>query len=137
MFVSDGTDYPAGIKETVDISNEITTQKERLRRPTKQPVTQPTSTRDPTRARITNRRKPRPRKPSTTTTEAPIAETYEPIKSHEDVEEAPVEVERPLRRRRPKPTGYRQQEAELHEVQEPIQNQKDAEEEPATRQRGK
>ncbi|KAH1007589.1 hypothetical protein HUJ04_004802 [Dendroctonus ponderosae] len=134
----DGTDYPVGLKETGEISNEITTtQKERVRRPTKQPVTQPTSTRDPTKARITNRRKPRPRKPSTTTTEAPSAETYEPIKSHENVEEAPIEVERPLRRRRPKPTGYRPQEAQAHVEQEPIQNQKDAEEEPATRQRGR
>ncbi|XP_050295034.1 mucin-5AC-like [Anthonomus grandis grandis] len=112
-------------QETGEISNEIpttTTQKERTRRPTKEP----SSTRDPTRSRIRSRGKPRTRKPTTTTTttEEPMqqVETYAPIRSQEEMvnsQEMVTEGERHQRpqtkRRRPKPTAYRPQEGEEDE----------------------
>ncbi|XP_076267570.1 uncharacterized protein LOC143200781 isoform X3 [Rhynchophorus ferrugineus] len=98
------TNTPLSTNENAEISNDITTQKEfeyfNTRRPT-QETTRPTVTRDPTKARITNRRRPRPRRP-TTTTEEPVVEMYELVK--ENIEETPVETERPVRRRRPRPT---------------------------------
>lgn len=129
---SGNTDSPLPLQETGEISNEIsTTQKEvkdnRTRRPIhKQPPptqpTQATSTRDPTRSRITNRRRPRPKRPltTTTTTEEPmVIQTYESMRSQEVMEE-----EKP-RRRRPRPQVQEEEEA------------KPIEEENFSRQRGK
>ncbi|CAH1127726.1 unnamed protein product [Ceutorhynchus assimilis] len=126
------TDLP--INENGEISNEITTPKEhRTRRPTKEPTTKSTSTRDPTKSRI-NRRRPRPRKPSTTTTtEEPVVETYEPIKSQEVIleESVPIENGRPQKRRRPKPTAYI---PESEEERTPVN---EAVEETTSKKRGK
>lgn len=140
IYMLDGTETPFPMNENGEISNDITTthkelQKERTRRPTKEP-TKATSTRDPTKSRITNRRRPRPRKPSTTTTtEEPVVETYEPMKSQEQhiEEEVSVETERPQRRRRPKP---RPQLIKPDAEREQVERKKPADEEASSKQRG-
>ncbi|KAL1512632.1 hypothetical protein ABEB36_002193 [Hypothenemus hampei] len=102
------THYPIlGVPETAtdvpEISNEITTTlKEVPRRPT-----QATIARDPTKARVSNRRRPRPSRPATTTsttttTEETVVEMYETLKNQDEE----VVTERPLRRRRPRPPSY-------------------------------
>ncbi|XP_066142741.1 mucin-4-like [Euwallacea fornicatus] len=127
----DGTDTPLPMNDNGEISNEITTtqnerEKERPRRPFTVPTTLPTSTRDPTRARITNRRRPRPKKPVTTTEEPVVVESYESMKSQENLEE----TERP-QRRRPRPPSFVQM------SQQERDSSKQSEEDAYSKQRGK
>ncbi|XP_066262865.1 enolase-phosphatase E1-like [Euwallacea similis] len=131
-----GTDMPLPINDNGEISNEITTtqnerEKERPRRPLAVPATPPTSTRDPTRARISNRRRPRPKKPMTTTEEPVVVESYESMKSQENLEETPVEIEKPQRRRRPRPPSFVQM------SQQEGDSSKQSEEDAYSKQRGR
>ncbi|XP_030766325.1 proteoglycan 4-like [Sitophilus oryzae] len=124
------TETPLPINENGEISNEITTQKELELLHTRRPIkdsTRATVSRDPTKTRISNRR-PRPRRPTTTTTEETVVDVYEPLK--EAVEEIPKETEKP-RRRRPRPPNYRQK----SENEEQVQNK--PEEQSSSPQRGK
>ncbi|XP_060518223.1 uncharacterized protein LOC132696996 isoform X3 [Cylas formicarius] len=117
------TEIQSGINENIVISDERGQQRAR--------PTQATTQRDPTKTRISNRRRPRPKRPTTTTTtEETVVDTYEPVRSDE------MENEPPPRRRRPRPTQQRVREQEEVTSEPPVER-KPTSHESSTKLRGR